>query len=160
MIDQEKFEYLVPLALQWAKAQEEIILQRGVPLGPAWSADARRVGVQNCARVRVLIVERMALPENVELAEAGRRTHIFTETSPGATIGHGIIIRADCWGDREVMLHQLVHVAQCERSGGLEAFLREYLGQRQTCTAFSIGSLEEEARGMAREICAAGTAAL
>ena len=160
MIDQEKFKYLLPLALQWAKAQEEMILQRGVPLGPAFCADARRVGVQDCARVRVLIVERMALPENPELAEAARRGHIITEASRGAVIGHGIIIRADCWGDREVMVHQLAHVAQCERSGGLESFLPEYLGQRQNCATFSIGAFEEEARGMAREICAAGAAAL
>jgi hypothetical protein len=160
MVDQEKFAYLLPLALAWAKAQEEMILQRGVPLGPAFSADARRVGVQDCARVRVLIVERMILPENAELAEAAQRGHIITEASRGVAIGYGIIIRADSWGDREVMLHQLAHVAQCERSGGLEAFLREYLGQRQTCATFSIGKFEEEARGMAREICAGRMAAL
>ena len=160
MIDQEKFAYLLPLALQWAKAQEEMILRRGVPLGPAFCADAQRVGVQDCARVRVLIVERMVLPENPELAEAARRGHIITEASRGAVVGHGIIIRADCWGEREVMVHQLAHVAQCERSGGLELFLKEYLGQRQNCATFSIGAFEEEARGMAREICTAGVAAL
>ncbi|HEY2124081.1 MAG TPA: hypothetical protein VGG94_01355 [Chthoniobacterales bacterium] len=159
MIDQEKFEYLLPLALEWAKTQEEMILRCGVPLGPAFSSDARRVGVQDCARVRVLIVERIHLPENAELAEAARRGHIITEASRGAAVGYGIIIRADSWGDREVMIHQLAHVAQCERSGGLESFLKEYLGQRQTCATFSIGAFEEEARGMAREICSARTAA-
>jgi hypothetical protein len=56
------------------------------------------------------------------------------------------------------MLHQLVHVAQCERSGGLETFVQQYLCDRQTCATFTVGSLEEEARGIAREICATDTA--
>ena len=94
MIDQKKFESLLPLAVHWAKATEEMILQRGVPLGPAFCADARRVGVQDCARVRVLIVERMVLPDSLELAEAARRGHIITEASRGAVVGHGIIIRS------------------------------------------------------------------
>lgn len=155
MIDQEKFEQLLPLAYEWAKTQEQFILVRGASLGSGHSADARRAGVQNCSRVRVLVVDRIPLPDNQELAEAARRTHIMTEASRGVAIGHGIIIRADCWGDRELILHQLVHVAQCERSGGLESFVRQYLCDRQTCAEFTIGSLEAEARRIAREICAA-----
>jgi len=46
-----------------------------------------------------------------------------------------------------------VHVAQCERSGGLEAFVEQYLADRTTCADFTVGSLEDEARGLAREIC-------
>ena len=110
------------------------------------------------AGAKVLIVDRIPMPENEELAETARRRHIITDASRGVTIGHGIIIRADSWGDRELMLHQLVHVAQCERSGGLEAFVQQYLCDRQTCATFTVGSLEEEARGIAREICATDTA--
>jgi hypothetical protein len=158
MTDQEDFERLSPLAYQWAKIQETFILERGTPLGARYSADARRVGVQDCSRVKVLIVDRIPMPENEELAEAARRRHIITNASRGVTIGHGIIIRADSWGDRELMLHQLVHVAQCERSGGLEAFVQQYLCDRQTCATFTVGSLEEEARRIARKICATDTA--
>ena len=60
-------------------------------------------------------------------------------------------------GKRELLLHQLVHVAQCERSGGLESFVGEYLSDRRTSPDFSVGSLEDEARGLAREICAGET---
>lgn len=84
-----------------------------------------------------------------------RHAQILTDASRGVTIGHGIIIRADGWQNRELLLHQLVHVAQCERSGGLESFVGEYLCDRRTCADFSVGSLEDEARGLAREICAA-----
>src|SRR5216684_2491641 len=113
VIDQETFEQLLPFAFEWAKAQEEFILARGIPLRPEQTADARRAGVQDCSRVRVLVVDRIPVPDNKELAEAGRRTQIITDASRGVAIGHGIIIRADCWGDRELLLHNLVHVAQC-----------------------------------------------
>jgi len=105
----------------------------------------------------VLVVDRIPLPDNEELAEAARGAHIITEASRGVTIGHGIIIRADCWGDRELLVHQLVHVAQCERSGGLEPWVQEYLFDRRASASFTVGTLEEEARRIAREICAADT---
>jgi len=159
MIDQETFERLLPLAYQWAKAHEQFILARGAPLGPRHTADAHRVGVRDCSRVKVLVVDRIPLPDNKELAEASRRTHIITDASRGATIGHGIIIRGDSWQNRELMLHQLVHVAQCERSGGLKTFVEEYLRDRRKSPDFTLGSLEDEARQRAREMCAADAAA-
>lgn len=158
MIDQEKFDRLASLACQWAKMQEEMILRYGVPLGPGQIADAERAGVRDLSRVRVLVVDRILLPDDEELAEAARLAQIITDASRGMAIGHGIVIRADSWQNRELLLHQLVHVAQCERSGGLEAFVEEYLYDRRTSADFSLGSLEDEARGLARAICSAGEA--
>ena len=158
MIDQEKFERLASLAYQWAKTQEYFILKHGAPLAAGQIADAKRCGVHDSSRVRVLVFDRIPLPDDEELAEAARRAHIITNTSRGVTVGHGIIIRADCWQNRELLLHQLVHVAQCERSGGLESFVDAYLDDRRTCSDFSRGSLEDEARRLAREICAADEA--
>jgi hypothetical protein len=106
-------------------------------------------------RVRVLVVDRIPLPDDEELAEAARHAQIITNASRGVAIGYGVIIRADSWQNRELLLHQLVHVAQCERSGSLESFVGEYLCDRRSCPDFSVGSLEDEARGLAREICAA-----
>src|SRR5256714_7502595 len=154
MIDQKVFERLSPLASQWAKRQEAYILAHGVSLTPDQTADARRAGVNDPGRVRVLVVNRIPLPDDKELAEAARRAQIITDASRGVTIGHGIIIRADSWRDRELLLHQLVHVAQCERSGGLEKFVTEYLlDRRNSSRNFSLGSLEDEARGLTRELC-------
>ena len=112
-MDQDSLNRLAPLAFQWAKKQEDFVLQHGVPLTPRQIADAIRCGVQNCARVRVLVVDRIPLPDDTELAEAARRSQIITEASRGITVGHGIIIRADSWQNRELLLHLLVHVAQC-----------------------------------------------
>jgi hypothetical protein len=159
VIDQQTFEDLLPLAYQWVKVQEDFILARGSPLGPQHKADARLAGVRDCERVRVLIVDRIPLPEGGELAKAARRAQIITPDTRCVGFGHAIIIRADSWGDRELLLHNLVHIAQCERSGGLEDWVRQYLGDRQTCVEFSVGALEEEARGLARAICHAEAAA-
>lgn len=159
MSDPKKISQLAPLALQWAETQEALILKYGAPLRAAQIVDAQRAGVQDIESVRVLVVDRIPLPNDVELAEATRHAQIITEASRCITVGHGIIIRADCWQNRELLLHALVHVAQCERSGGLKSFVDEYLTDRATCANFSVGSLEDEARQLAREICTGEAAA-
>ena len=155
MIDRETFEQLASLAYEWARAQEEIVLAHGAPLSSRSLADAHLAGVQDCERIRVLILNRIPLPESGELAEAARRAHIISEDTRCVGFGHAIMIRAEAWGDRELLVHNFVHVAQCERSGGLKSWVQEYLFDRVTCATFSLGSLEEEARRLAREICSA-----
>jgi hypothetical protein len=154
VIDQETFDNLLPLAYQWAKAQEELVFAHGTPLSPQHMADARLAGVRDCERIRVLVVDRIPLPEGGELAEAARRVQIITEDTRCMGFGHALIIRAEAWGDRELLLHNLIHIAQCERSGGLEPWVRQYLLDRQNSATFTLGSLEEEARQRAHEICA------
>lgn len=151
----EAWKRLVPLARDWALGQEQFILNLGAPLDSQQISDGARVGVIQTARVRVLPVDRIPMPADLELAHAATRAQIIMENSPAVTLGYGIMIRADRWRDRELMLHQLVHVAQAERCGGLESFVEQYLTDRSTCADFTIGSLEDEARSIAREICAA-----
>lgn len=152
MMDRELFDELSPRALQWAKAQEEYIRANGSPLSPASTVDAGRAGVQHPECVRVLVVDRIPLPDEPALAEASRRAQIITDASRAVAIGYGIVVRADCWGDRELLIHQLVHVAQCERHGGVEAFAQRYLSDRTESPQFTLGALEEEARRIAREL--------
>lgn len=155
----EKIKVLSPLAYRWAKSQEEFVFKFGVPLGRSQLRDAQLAGVLDPARVRVLVVDRIPLPENQELAEAARSAQIITGASRVVTVGHGILVRADSWRDRETLLHGLVHVAQCERSGGLKLFVDKYIVDRATCADFSVGSLEDEARQLAQRICAGHAAA-
>jgi hypothetical protein len=154
MIDQHDFDRLASLASAWAKSQESYILEHGVPLTRDQVSDARQTGVREPNCVRVLVVDRIPLPADRELADAARHAQIITDASRAVAIGYGIIIRADSWQNRELLLHQLVHVAQCERSGGLRSFVSEYLLDRRGSRDFSLGSLEDEARSRAREICA------
>jgi len=152
MIERETFEELSLRARQWAKAQEQYILANGSPLSASAKVDASRASVKDPDRVRVLVVDRIALPEDPALAEASRRAQIITDTSRAVAIGYGIIVRADCWGDRELLIHQLVHVAQCERHGGIEPFAQRYLSDRNESPEFTRGELEEEAHRIARQL--------
>lgn len=154
MPEQDRNARLQELALQWAKAQEDVVLRHGLPLGSRQLEDAVLVGVRAPSRVRILVVDRIPMPDSEELAHAARQAHIITEASRATTFGYGIVVRGDAWHDRELILHQLVHVAQCERSGGLDVFVGKYLADRAGGSAnFSLGSLEEEARQVARDIC-------
>jgi hypothetical protein len=159
VVDQETFEELLPIAYQWAKTQEEFVLRHGHPLGPTHAWDAKLAGVKDCAAIRVLVVDRIPFPENPKLAEQARRIGIITEDTRCMGFGHALIVRGDAWNDRELILHNLVHIAQCERSGGLEQWVRRYLSDRTNCPNFTTGSLEEEARRIAREICSGEAAA-
>jgi hypothetical protein len=154
MIDQKEFDRLAPLACEWAKRQEAYVLKHGIRLNPDQNVDADLAGVTEPSRVRVLVVDRVPLPEDKELAAAARHAQIITDSSRGVAIGHAIIIRADSWRNRELFLHQLIHVAQCERNGGLDNFVMKYLLDRTTSRDFSVGSFEDEARSRARELCA------
>src|SRR5439155_15662440 len=97
MIDQQTFEHLLSLAYQWCKATEKFVLAHGAPLGPRQLADARLAGVQDCSRIRMMVVDRIPLPDDPELAEATRRVQIITEDTRCVGFGHAVIIRADAW---------------------------------------------------------------
>lgn len=153
-LDQAHFDRLLPLAFQWATAQEEYILAKGASLDSVHTADAQRAGVKHCSRVRIMVVDRIPYPDNEELAAIARQAHIITEASRALTFGYGILVRADRWHDRELLLHQFVHVAQYERCDDLETCLHQYLVDRRNCAKFTTGSLEEEARRIAHDICA------
>jgi hypothetical protein len=160
MVTEETFKQLLPLACAWAKAQETFILARGIPLDPRYRADACLAGVKDVTRIRVLIVEKIPLPPEYDLAEAARHHQIITDASRGIAIGYGIVIRADGWGDRELIVHQLVHVAQSERFDTVERYIEHYLSDRYTCARFTNGSFEEEARRLSQAICGGDAAML
>jgi len=153
VFDQETFESLLPVAYDWAKKQEEFVLAHGRPLGTTQMWDAKLAGVHDTDRIRVLVVDRIPLPEDPKLAEAARRTRIISEDTRCMGFGHALIIRGDAWNDRELILHNLIHIAQCERSGGLKNWVRQYLVDRTNCPNFTLGELEEEARRIAHQIC-------
>jgi len=44
VFDQETFEYLLPIAYQWAKKQEEFVLAHGHPAGTTHAWDAQLAG--------------------------------------------------------------------------------------------------------------------
>ena len=154
IITPQKFEMLLPLAGAWAAEQERTILQTGVALTESLLADARRVGVVQPERVRLLRVTQITTPTHPALAAAAAATGLISPATAGLTIRYGIFIRADCWGQRHLVVHELVHTSQYERLGGFEAFLRPYLLECITPPGYPYGPMEQEAITTSARLCA------
>jgi hypothetical protein len=149
-----QFEVLLPLAAGWAKEQQQIILREGIPLSDGEIADARAVGVKEPERVRLLPVEAIPSPSHPVLKAACHATNFVPAAPRGLTLYYGVFVRSDCWGDRGLVVHELVHTAQYERLGGIEPFLRQYLLECATI-GYSKSTMEMEAITAARRLCAA-----
>ena len=129
MFSENEFQSLLPLACAWVEEQEKIILRDGVPLSSAQIADAQKIGIIHPENVRLLEVSAIPLPENQVLRDAAKSVELITPSTIGMTLRYGIFIRADYWGDRRLVCHELVHTMQYERMGGIKNFLQQYLAE-------------------------------
>jgi hypothetical protein len=144
MIIPEQFKRLLQIACVWAEEQERTILRDGVPLTVFQVADATRVGVAHPEMVRLLSVPGIPLPEHPIIRKAAEVTQLITHRTAGLTLRYGIFIRSDCWGDRRLVVHELVHTSQYERLGGFQAFLQQYLYECVTI-GYPEAPMEQEA---------------
>ncbi len=148
----EQFETLLPLACQWAAAQEQRILAQGEPLSDSELADARRVGVAAPERVRLLYVPEIPIPEHPALRAAAEETQLISPLTGGLTLRYGIFIRSDCRFHRAMIVHEFGHTAQYERFGGFEPFLRQYLFECLTA-GYPEAPMEQEVIILTARIC-------
>lgn len=153
-ITPQQFEMLLPLAAAWAAEQERTILQSGVALTESQLADAKQVGVLFPEQVRLLRVAKIPTPNHPMLSAAATATGLISSSTAGMTFHHGIFIRTDCWGQRLLVAHELVHTTQYERLGSFEAFLRPYLLECITPPGYPNGPMEQEAITASRRLCA------
>jgi hypothetical protein len=135
---------LLPLACAWAEEQELLILHQGIPLSAVQTADANNIGIAHPSRVRLLSVPRIPMPEHPLLRAAADATQLISPSTNGLTLRYGIFIRADYWGDRRLVFHELIHTLQYERLGGFQAFLQQYL-QECITIGYPAAPMEQEA---------------
>ena len=142
---------VVPFACAWARRQESIILRAGVALSGAQATTATHMGVLHPDRVRLLAVAQVP-PLNRLFRCVGQRFRFIPPEIAGMTLGYGIFIRSDCWGDQRLLVHELAHVLQYERFGGFRAFLTQYLCE---CInpGYPRGELEQEAKRAEAAYC-------
>jgi len=88
------------------------------------------------------------------LAAAAAATGLISSFTGGMALRYGIFVRADYWGQRSVVVHELVHTGQYERLGGFEQFLRPYLLECLTPPGYPHGPMEQEAVTMAAKLYA------
>ena len=129
------------------------MLRIGVPLSDQEMADARAVGVAEPERVRLLQLDRVPFPTDPMLKAAAAAIQFLTPTTCGLTLRYGIFVRSDCWRDRALIAHELVHVAQYERLGGILPFLRQYLSEC-LMIGYPAAPLEQEAIRVAAGLAA------
>jgi hypothetical protein len=143
---------LLPVAAAWGIKQELIIREKGLPLDENQLADALRVGVKQPEKIRIALVEALPQPEHEDVLSMARRIGLFSSSSVAITLGHGICLRHGVWEDRQVFVHECVHVAQYERLGGIYPFFNVYLHE---CIepGYPFGALEQEAIHTAQAIC-------
>jgi len=151
MFTPEQFEILLPLAAAWAQEKESNILRDGTLLTETQMADAREIGVSQPEMVRLLNVEAIPVPEEPSLKAAAQATQLISPLTAGLTLRYGIFIRSDFWGDRRLVVHELVHTYQYEKLGGFLPFLKEYLYQCVTI-GYPAAPMEQEAIEMAARI--------
>jgi len=152
MITQEQLRVLLPIACQWAEEQEHIITRYGVPLSPDQATDAAKIGVEYPEKVRLLKVTRISVPVYGDLCTSADTMQLFSPLAGGLTFRYGIFIRADCWGDRRLVCHELVHTSQYERLGGLQQFLQQYLYECIT-VGYPAAPMEQEAVTTTAKLC-------
>jgi hypothetical protein len=150
----DRLDELLPLAVQWAITQERRVLCEGVHLSEIEMADAKAIGVRNPERVRLLRIHTIPTPADPTLRAAAASLNFLTAAPRGLALEYGIFVRSDCWRDRALIAHELVHTAQYQRLGGVVPFLQTYISQCAT-VGYASAPLELEAIRTAERICSA-----
>jgi len=120
---------LRPLVTAWVEEQERLILEHGVPLNESELRIAVAAGVFHPERVRLLPVKKTPLPEERTLRRAAQAFGFISEMTDGLTAGYGFFVRESRRHDLTLVAHELAHVAQYERLGGIHRFLEKYLAE-------------------------------
>lgn len=119
---------LLPQAIAWAEVQSNYIASSGVPLPVPLLDVARRVGVQNPGRIKVMLVDQLPLPEESLLRQAAIETGLLGTQMAGLTLGHSIYM-VHGHGSVRLISHECRHVHQYEVLGSIEKILPVYLQQ-------------------------------
>src|SRR5689334_13214282 len=127
MLTRAVLKVALPTVCACAERQESLIRRDGVALTAKQITEARQIGVLAPEKVRLKVVDRIALPLPSLLEFAGRKLGLISDSTIGMSLRYGIFIRSDHWGDRRLLIHELVHTAQYERLGGFRPFLEAYL---------------------------------
>lgn len=127
-------EFLTKYAA-WAKGIEAEGQARGTPLTAEQTELARQVGIAHPEKVRLVHVETVPFPTHDEAMRKMGESLGFI--GPGITnnaqaFGYTIWVRDGFTLDRPSLAHELVHVAQIERSANFDAYVQRYMRELQT----------------------------
>lgn len=121
-----KIERFFPRVLAWYEAVEAELLPQGRALSARELEVARKLGVSNPEKVRVVVLEAFPMPSDSELLVEAERYGLGSKFEGGRTNGYVIMLKPRFAENQIVLTHELVHVSQHDRMGR-KAFLRRYL---------------------------------
>lgn len=134
--------------VSWSEQWQAHILKHGAPLDNDQIQDAVCVGVAAPEKVRVLEVPNIPMPHQRILYSTLIKSNIFSFDACGLTLEYGIFIKIGGLPPGYWLTHELAHVAQYERLGGLAGCLPQYLEECLT-HGYEINSFEQEAHNTA-----------
>ena len=114
--------YIKP-AIEYAKENEKEALENGSELTANEKKLARKIGIKNVDKIRVMYVNEFPFPKDKHLAELARSIGFDSPFMGGFTFGYGVYIRN---GEEQLLAHELIHVRQYENMG-IDAFMTRYM---------------------------------
>jgi len=138
-----------PFMARWAHEQERRILREGLPLSSEAIMFARELGIARPEEVRVLVTEPIPLPAPPWCVRLSKKFSLPVFSPGGMALGRGVFLAKGQWGS---LRHELVHVWQYEKSGGMLPFFRQYL-RECLMDGYLEAPLEMEARDLS---CSSG----
>ena len=148
-VDAEWLNSVAPRAVAWYAQQEAALLPRGRLLTPAEVQLARDMGVQRPEQVRVLVWSDFPFPDDPILAKELKGLGMGSRNVGGFGLGYVVLVKPKYDGERWLLAHELVHVAQRERLG-TDAFVRRYLLELRVL-GYARAPLELEANQLMRK---------
>jgi hypothetical protein len=118
---------LAPLAVTWAEHLATSADAKGTRLTAPLEQLARRAGVREPEKIRIVVRDEIPLPEDPVLKAAALSVGLSQGDAAGMTLGYAVFLRRGYENDVRVMSHELRHVAQYEASGGIAGFLAVHL---------------------------------
>lgn len=133
---------IAPAVARWARDQERRILAEGRRLDREALAIADALRIADPEEIRVLVVTSIPLPAPPSLIKLAASLGFPLFEPAGMALGRGVYLLQH---DSRILRHELVHVAQYQRLGGIGPFLHRYLAECLT-VGYLDSPLEVEAR--------------
>jgi hypothetical protein len=118
---------LAPKAIAWAEALSATVTRSGAALTPLQRHIAVKSGVRDASRIRIVVTDRVPLPDEATLRAAAMKVGLSEEWAAGMTLGYAVIVRRGYENDVRLLSHEFRHVAQYEAVGGIAPFLTAHL---------------------------------
>jgi len=119
---------LLPRAAEWLRGVSAMAERDGIALTDGLHVLARRVGVLQPERIRLLTVGALPRPGDPQLCAAAGAIGLLGEGMHGIAAGYGVLLLRGRTSTR-LLSHEFRHVRQFELAGSIERFLSDYVPQ-------------------------------